>query len=464
MKKIIRAAVIASSLILMTPAIAAAAPASNQQGLVNQQIEPAQVKDAQPQDKINNQPAQSANAASSSSQASDQHSSNQGNGQESQTYTQQFQNTNTTLSGKSVRSTTYFNKIDYWDVKKATFNLTYATTQLRNDQASNITVSLNGVKFYSFKPSNNDGQQTISIDLPLNLLQSSNVLTIQGQIIDQNQSGDPESTPANWLTIYNGSNVNFSYDVKQPDNQISAFYSHFTGNDTVSNHQSVILVPAKASNDELAAATYVLTGISRVLTTNDAKVNISSLADSSMNDQPYQIVIAKYDQLPQEYRKAVNASDLQNGKAILKFVNGKDKKVLVVTAKNASSLIQAGKYISNEELMKQTTADSASKTRTVCPIVARFSFTTGPTKVIVYSWSPILICCPACKVTGVRSVNCCRTATCRSMGAASSSNKIKNGSPFWRAAGPTSLITAFIIRHSHYYRSHFTTPRLRFSG
>lgn len=178
MKRIIRAAVVASSLILMTPAIAAAAPASNQQGLVNQQIEPAQVKDAQPQNKINNQPVQSANAASSSSntQASDQHSSNQG----SQTYTQQFQNTNTTLSGKSVRSTTYFNKIDYWDVKKATFNLTYATTQLRDDQASNITVSLNGVKFYSFKPSNNDGQQTISIDLPLNLLQSSNVLTIQG--------------------------------------------------------------------------------------------------------------------------------------------------------------------------------------------------------------------------------------------------------------------------------------------
>ena len=108
MKKIIRVAVVASSLILMTPAIAAAEPASNQQGLVNQQIEPAQVKDAQPQDKINNQPAQSANAASSSSQASDQHSSNQGNGQGSQTYTQQFQNTNTTLSGKSVRSTTYF--------------------------------------------------------------------------------------------------------------------------------------------------------------------------------------------------------------------------------------------------------------------------------------------------------------------------------------------------------------------
>lgn len=57
MKKIIRAAVVASSLILMTPAIATAAPASNQQGLVNQQIEPAQVKDAQPQNKINNQPA-----------------------------------------------------------------------------------------------------------------------------------------------------------------------------------------------------------------------------------------------------------------------------------------------------------------------------------------------------------------------------------------------------------------------
>lgn len=368
MKKLIKSAVTASLLILMTPTMAAAAPASNQQGMVNQQIKPAQVSGSHPQNSLNNQPAQSSmqqaqsassQASSSSSQQQNQdHNQNKNNDNGSQTYAQQFQNTNTTLSGKSVRSTTYFTKIDYWDVKKATFNLTYATTQLRDDQASNITVSLNGVKFYSFKPSNTDGQQTISIDLPLNLLQSSNVLTIQGQIIDKNQSGDPETTPANWLTIYNGSNVNFSYNLKQPDNKISSFYDHFTGSDTVSNHQSVILVPKKATNSELTAATYALTGISKGITTDNGKVNIGSLNDSSMNKQPYQIVIAKYDQLPKEYQKSIDSSDLNDDNAVIKFINDKDKKVLVVTSKDNSSLIRAGKYISNVELMKQTSSDT----------------------------------------------------------------------------------------------------------
>lgn len=101
-----------------------------------------------------------------------------------------------------------------------------------------------------------------------------------------------------------------------------------------------------------------MTGISRTLTTNNGKVNIGSLSDSSMNKQPYQIVIAKYDQLPKEYQKSIDSSDLNNDNAVIKFVNGKDKKVLVVTSKDNSRLIRAGKYVSNEELMKQTSSDT----------------------------------------------------------------------------------------------------------
>ncbi|MEE6668561.1 hypothetical protein PS404_03455 [Pediococcus acidilactici] len=39
------------------------------------------------------------------------------------TYTQNFQNDTMTLSGKSTSTSMYFTKMDYWNIKKATFNL-----------------------------------------------------------------------------------------------------------------------------------------------------------------------------------------------------------------------------------------------------------------------------------------------------------------------------------------------------
>ncbi|WP_369441014.1 hypothetical protein [Companilactobacillus paralimentarius] len=76
---------------------------------------------------------------------------------DNQTYTQQFQNSITTLSGKSVEANMYFTKMDYWDLKKVTFNFNYQISQLANRQASDITVSLNGVKFYSFRSKDKTG-------------------------------------------------------------------------------------------------------------------------------------------------------------------------------------------------------------------------------------------------------------------------------------------------------------------
>lgn len=38
--------------------------------------------------------------------------------QDNHTFTQPFQNTTTSLTGTAVKATTYFTKIDYWDVKK----------------------------------------------------------------------------------------------------------------------------------------------------------------------------------------------------------------------------------------------------------------------------------------------------------------------------------------------------------
>lgn len=96
------------------------------------------------------------------------------------TYTQNFQNDTTTLSGKSTATSMYFTKMDYWNVKKATFNFNYQVSQLADKTTSDITLPMNGVKFYSFRPEHKSGFQSKAVEIPLELLQGTNKLEIKG--------------------------------------------------------------------------------------------------------------------------------------------------------------------------------------------------------------------------------------------------------------------------------------------
>lgn len=268
------------------------------------------------------------------------------------TFTQPFQNTTTSLTGTSVRATMYFTKIDYWEVKNVTLNITYQITQLENEQNSDLTVAVNGVKFYSWRPAKTTEIQTETITVPLELIQGANTLTIEGQIVNK-ESDDTYNlieTPANWLTIYDGSNVNFQYDIKLPEDTIHSFYNHFVGADTVANQQSKILV-SNPTEKELSAATYALAGVARIITTSENYLPIEEY--SKDEEAPYQLIIATYDKLPEEYRSQIDEKDLDN-QAVLKFFNTQEKHILVATSKNEDLLIWAGRYVANNELMTQT--------------------------------------------------------------------------------------------------------------
>ncbi|AIM25298.1 hypothetical protein MEPL4_5c01960 [Melissococcus plutonius] len=274
--------------------------------------------------------------------------------QSNHTFTQPFQNTATSLTGTAVKATTYFTRIDYWKVKKATFNLSYAITQLANNQTSNLTVAVNGVKFFSWHPENKKGMQQQSIDIPLALIKDNNTLTLEGQIVNQpeNDTATLLQTPANWLTIEdNGMNVNFQYDLNLPENTIHSFYNHFKGADTIANNQSIILVPDQATAAELSAATYSLAGISRTMTTSESFLSIDSWHHS--HQQPYQIYIGMYNRLPNKYKREISEKGLEN-EAVLRLFNDNNQHVLVVTSKDEDRLIEAGRYIANSELMTET--------------------------------------------------------------------------------------------------------------
>ena len=278
---------------------------------------------------------------------------------DNQTYTQQFQNSITTLSGKSVEANMYFTKMDYWDLKKVTFNFNYQVSQLANRQASDITVSLNGVKFYSFRPKDKTGFQTEKITVPLDLVSGSNRLTISGQILDQmpDKNYQLQQTPANWLTIGNGSNVNFEYQLKEAENTLSSFYAHFSGQDTIAYQRSKIATADNPTAKELTASMIALSGESRIITTENDQIPVVKVSELAAAKNDYMMVVAKYDHLPDDLKKQIDPNQLKD-KAIIKTHYTDGKYYLIVTAKSGKLLEKAARFVANEELMKETDKDT----------------------------------------------------------------------------------------------------------
>ncbi|GEO58185.1 cellulose synthase [Companilactobacillus paralimentarius] len=278
---------------------------------------------------------------------------------DNQTYTQQFQNSITTLSGKSVEANMYFTKMDYWDLKKVTFNFNYQISQLANRQASDITVSLNGVKFYSFRPKDKTGFQTEKITVPLDLVSGSNRLTINGQILDQmpDKNYQLQQTPANWLTIGNGSNINFEYQLKEAENTLSSFYAHFSGQDTIAYQRSKIATADNPTAKELTASMIALSGESRIITTENDQIPVVKASELNAAKNDYMLVVAKYNHLPDELKKQIDPNQLKN-RALIKTYYTDGKHYLIVTAKSGTLLEKAARFVANEELMKETDKDS----------------------------------------------------------------------------------------------------------
>ncbi|WP_440971445.1 cellulose biosynthesis cyclic di-GMP-binding regulatory protein BcsB [Pediococcus pentosaceus] len=271
------------------------------------------------------------------------------------TYTQNFQNDTTTLSGKSTATSMYFTKMDYWNVKKATFNFNYQVSQLADKTTSDITLSMNGVKFYSFRPEHKSGFQSKAVEIPLELLQGTNKLEIKGQILNKKDAKnyDLAQTPANWLTIKSGTNMNFKYEVKDPENTLRSFYDHFSGEDTIANQHSKIVTPDQPIKAELAAGMTALTGISHATTTNNNQISVVQNTNMDATKGDYILYVAKYDNLPKALKQEISEKDVEK-RAVIKTHYTKKGDYLIVTAKTDGLLKKASQFFANPELMQQT--------------------------------------------------------------------------------------------------------------
>ena len=244
-----------------------------------------------------------------------------------------------------------------WDLKDAQLTLSFSTTQLVSEYLSAITISINGVRFYSENVPVTDGlRRELTVKIPIeHMIEGYNVIAIEGYIRTYN--GLPcvdDVTTANWMNVFQESFVDVSYTPAATCATIDEFYTCFTSIDALENNQSAVVVATGFDEDEIAAAFTALAGVSREATKDYQNIDLLA-ADNLANvaDKKYVIYIAKPDNLPAALQSAVSQSGVIDASgACLLLIPGATN-VLVVTGNNAAGLDKAAAELSNATTMHQ---------------------------------------------------------------------------------------------------------------
>lgn len=267
---------------------------------------------------------------------------------------------NTSMSGVSASRQEYFQLLNYWNVSEATVKLDYQASQITKDYISSVTLSLNGSKFYSFRPLMTDnGKQQLSVSIPKELLQKgTNSLKIEGNLRTTTdiQACSNDVTPDNWLRLYDTSSVEVRYGTEPFKGTISDFNQRFTGLDTVRAGKSLITVPDHGDETELEAAIYALSGFAKTNSLTDTEIPLLPYRADTIKNREYMVLISMYDHLPSELKSALGSSIDVSNQALLQVVNKDNQQTLVVTSKDQGLLLKAGRFIQNQTLMGQVSS------------------------------------------------------------------------------------------------------------
>ncbi|WP_405105186.1 cellulose biosynthesis cyclic di-GMP-binding regulatory protein BcsB [Paenibacillus sp. FSL K6-1217] len=282
-------------------------------------------------------------------------------GEAGATYETLFTGSDVSLKGSSSQQQ-FFTVMDYWNVDKVMINLQFQTSQISEDTRSSVTLSLNGIPFYSFRPSlDNNGQQSLSVEAPRGFLtKGSNTLRIQGSLrttTGEYQLCNIDDMQDSWLHLFNTSNIAVNYTPKDITGGIQDFSARFSGMDTVKNEQALLAVPQKASGAELESATYALSGFAKGNTLNDRSIPLLPYREDTIEDKSAVVLVAMYDHLPDRLKRLVSTADDLGTHAVIQLVNKDSQPTLVVTSKDESLLIKAGRLLASRELVSQLRKD-----------------------------------------------------------------------------------------------------------
>lgn len=276
-------------------------------------------------------------------------------GAASKIYATPLSQTDSALSGVSAARTEYFSLPPYWNVSEVRLNLDYTVTPIIKDYISSVTLSLNGSKFYSFRPSANGGKQHLTVPLPAELLvKEANALKIEGELrtTEIDQACPADITSDSWLQLANTSKVETVYTPAPFNGSIRDFNRRMSGIDTISGGHSLVAVPDGTQTAEWEAAVYALSGFARSNTLTDDTIPLLPYGPDSLKDKDFVAWIGLADRLPEGLKSQLAAVDLDR-QALIQVVPAEGRQLLVATSRNPELLMKAGRFISNQTLMSQ---------------------------------------------------------------------------------------------------------------
>lgn len=277
------------------------------------------------------------------------------------TYTTSFTGTDVSLTGSSSQQQ-YFEVMDYWNVEELKIKLHFQVSQITKDLSSSVTLTLNGSPFYTFRPSlQNNGEQQLTISAPKGFLKKgTNTLGIQGYLqtnYTEDQVCVVDTTKDNWLHLFNTSSISVIYTPKVLNGGISDFSDRFSGIDTLTKNRSLLTVPENSTAAELEAATYALSGFAKGNNLNDKSIPLLPYRADTVKNKAAVVLVAMYDRIPSALKAQLNTSDDLGTHALIQLVNKDAQPTLVVTSKDESLLIKAGRLLANRELVEQLSSD-----------------------------------------------------------------------------------------------------------
>lgn len=252
--------------------------------------------------------------------------------------------------------------IEDWDVEGCTLTLKYNITQIVDTHLSDMTLSINDVRFYTQRLSYETGaNQQIKIEIPKEHLKEG-INTVKVESYIRTQEGLPcvdDVSTANWMNIYKESNVNVTYKPRINIESIADFYKWMTSIYGAENKKCVVAVPPKASDETLGVALNTLAGLAPRLPLYYDRVDFEVISKlEQMAGRNFIVYIATLEELPPPIRGLLETKELEQAKhkALMKLVKvQEDRNILLIVGDDSEALTKAGQLMGNTVHMQQLT-------------------------------------------------------------------------------------------------------------
>lgn len=255
----------------------------------------------------------------------------------------------------------------WWKLDKVEGNIVYNVTQLIDDKKeATLTVSINGIPFYSKRIVYKAEDQNIMFEIPKNLIrEGGNQLKIEGYCRVSDKPCNDDNNYGNWVTLSSKSNMVARFTDKEPNNYISQFPYPFYKVNESNNPNGTIVISDEFSEGELASALILSAYLGNINAYGDYKGSLVKYSDIGDNIKNI-IYIGGSKGIPNNIRMSFKELEEQdyNNNAIIKMATspynkpGENNKIIAILSDNDELLKKGISFLMNKDLVDQGNSDT----------------------------------------------------------------------------------------------------------